>query len=222
MRTCWIEFSEDGAPVHTEVQRTVIKSCRRFTYEEVDVFIGDPDTEEIVMTPSVRSLLGRMQRLASILRDRRLTRGALELNMPEVKIDLDRSGRVAGAHVVENTESHQIVEEFMLAANEAVAKKLLLQKESFCGEFTRHRTYGNSGSLQNLFSSLVLRSSHLKAVLNCNVCLDLPVTNQSACSPLRSFKKSFASSVCPSRPGALCWPVIVIVTLHLRFVDILT
>jgi len=37
-RTCWIEFSEDGAPVHTEVQRTVIKSCRRFTYEEVDVF----------------------------------------------------------------------------------------------------------------------------------------------------------------------------------------
>ena len=98
-RTCWIEFSEDGAPVHTEVQRTVIKSCRRFTYEEVDVFISNPDTEEIVMTSSVRSLLGRMQRLASMLRNRRLTRGALELNMPEVKIDLDRSGRVAGAHV---------------------------------------------------------------------------------------------------------------------------
>ena len=44
--------------------------------------------------------------------------------MPEVKIDLDNHGRVTGAHVVENTESHQIIEEFMLAANEAVAETL--------------------------------------------------------------------------------------------------
>jgi len=83
------------------------------------------------MTSSVRSLLGRMQRLASILRNRRLTRGALELNMPEVKIDLDQSGRVTGAHVVEQTESHQIIEEFMLAANEAVAEKIAAAKGKF-------------------------------------------------------------------------------------------
>ena len=44
--------------------------------------------------------------------------------MPEVKVELDKQGRVAGAHVVENTESHQIIEEFMLAANEAVAETL--------------------------------------------------------------------------------------------------
>ena len=44
--------------------------------------------------------------------------------MPEVKIDLDKEGRVSGAHVVHNTESHQIIEEFMLAANEAVAETL--------------------------------------------------------------------------------------------------
>ena len=44
--------------------------------------------------------------------------------MPEVKVDLDKQGRVSGAHVVENTESHQIIEEFMLAANEAVAELL--------------------------------------------------------------------------------------------------
>ncbi len=58
-----------------------------------------------------------------ILRRRRLAQ-ALELPMPEVKIDLDKQGRVAGAHVVHNTESHQIIEEFMLAANEAVAEML--------------------------------------------------------------------------------------------------
>ena len=44
--------------------------------------------------------------------------------MPEVKVDLDRHGRVSGAHVVENSESHQIIEEFMLAANEAVAEAI--------------------------------------------------------------------------------------------------
>jgi ribonuclease R len=65
-----------------------------------------------------------MHELAMILRRRRLARGALELSMDEVKVDLDRQGRVTGAHKVENTVSHQIIEEFMLAANEAVARRL--------------------------------------------------------------------------------------------------
>lgn len=123
-RTCWIEFSPEGIPVHAEEERSAIKSQRRFTYEEVDVFLADPDTAAVEMTDTVRSLLGLMRDLARLLRSRRMTRGSLELAMPEVKIDLDRDGRVSGAHVVENTESHQVIEEFMLAANEAVAGML--------------------------------------------------------------------------------------------------
>ena len=123
-RTCWIEFSADGIPVHAEEERSAIKSQRRFSYEEVDIFLADPDTPAVKMTGEVRSLLGRMRDLARMLRSRRMARGSLELAMPEVKIDLDRDGRVSGAHVVENTESHQIIEEFMLAANEAVAGML--------------------------------------------------------------------------------------------------
>ena len=123
-RTCWIEFSADGVPVHTTVERSAIRSRRRFTYEEVDLFLADPDTRRVEMTTEVRALLGRMRDLARILLARRTARGALELVMPEVKIDLDRDGRVAGAHVVAHTESHRIIEEFMLAANEAVAARL--------------------------------------------------------------------------------------------------
>ena len=123
-RTCWIEFTADGIPVHTDVERTAIRSCRRFTYEEVDQFLADPVTPEVEMTGEVRTLLERMRDLSRILRRRRKNRGALELDMPEVKVDLDRDGRVAGAHVVANTESHQIIEEFMLSANEAVAERL--------------------------------------------------------------------------------------------------
>jgi ribonuclease R len=123
-RTCWIEFSSEGIPVHAEEERSAIKSQRRFTYEEVDVFLADPTTVTVEMTDVVRALLGRMRDLARLLRSRRMARGSLELAMPEVKIDLDRDGRVSGAHVAENTESHQIIEEFMLAANEAVAGML--------------------------------------------------------------------------------------------------
>lgn len=100
-RTCWIEFSPEGIPVHAEEERSAIKSQRRFTYEEVDVFLADPDTAAVEMTDTVRSLLGLMRDLARLLRSRRMTRGSLELAMPEVKIDLDRDGRVSGAHVVE-------------------------------------------------------------------------------------------------------------------------
>ena len=130
-RTCWIEFSSEGIPVHAEEERSAIKSQRRFTYEEVDVFLADPDTPAVEMTDAVRALLGRMRDLARLLRSRRMARGSLELAMPEVKIDLDRDGRVSGAHVVENTESHQVIEEFMLAANEAVAGMLAAAGSGF-------------------------------------------------------------------------------------------
>jgi ribonuclease R len=123
-RTCWIEFSPEGIPVHAHAERSAIRSARRFAYEEVDVFLADPETRAVEMTSEVRALLGRMRDLSRILRSRRAARGALELSMPEVKVDLDRDGRVQGAHVVENTESHKIIEEFMLSANEAVAGML--------------------------------------------------------------------------------------------------
>jgi ribonuclease R len=130
-RTCWIEFTPEGVPIHSAVESTAIRSCRRFTYEEVDLFLAEPETRAVEMTGEVRALLGRMRDLARILRSRRTARGALQLEMPEVKIDLDRDGRVAGAHVVENTESHQIIEEFMLSANEAVAGSLAAANAPF-------------------------------------------------------------------------------------------
>ncbi len=120
-RSCWIEFTPDGGMVAAEVERTAIRSRRRFTYDEVDCFLEDAETTGVSMSREVRELLGRMRDLARLLRDRRRRRGSLELVMPEVKIDLDRDGRVTGAHVEPDTESHQIIEEFMLSANEAVA-----------------------------------------------------------------------------------------------------
>ena len=121
-KTVWIEFAADGATVATDTCSAAIRSTRRFTYTEVDQFLVDREAWRTKLSPAVFQLVTNMYELAMILRKRRFRRGSLELSMPEVTIDLDLQGQVSGAHLVEQTESHQIIEEFMLAANEAVAK----------------------------------------------------------------------------------------------------
>ena len=123
-KSAMLEFTEDGIRTSTELHSSAIKSSKRLTYEQVDGFLTDPEAWRKKLGAKVFSLLGLMRELARTLRQRRMRNGALELTMPEVKIDLDKNGHVAGAHVVKNTESHQIIEEFMLAANEAVAEQL--------------------------------------------------------------------------------------------------
>lgn len=123
-KTAFIEFNPEGIRTAVELHNSAIRSKRRFTYEEVDAYLADRDAWRHKLTHDVHALLGRMHELAMILRRRRFERGALELTMKEVKVDLDKHGRVIGAHVAENTESHQMIEEFMLAANEAVADTL--------------------------------------------------------------------------------------------------
>ena len=129
-KTAVLEFTPEGIRTHTELRRTAIRSKRRFTYEEVDDYLARPERWQSKLEPDVFQLLGHMRELAMILRKRRLKHGAIELTMPELKIDLDKQGRVSGAHIVENTVSHQIIEEFMLAANQAVAE-WLHRKELF-------------------------------------------------------------------------------------------
>lgn len=122
--TAFIEFTAEGVHVGTDICRGAIESDRRFTYEEVDDFLADRDQWKEKLAQPVFNLLADMHHLAMILRRRRFNRGSLELHMPEVKVDLDKEGRVTGASLQQNTESHQIIEEFMLVANEAVARRL--------------------------------------------------------------------------------------------------
>ena len=128
-KSAFIEFTPEGARLTTEPCSGAIRSRRRFSYEEVDDFLTHPTRWNRKLKSEVFELLGRMHELALILRARRFQRGSLELSLPETKIDLDKDGRVRGAHLVEHTESHQMIEEFMLAANEAVAE--LLQDREF-------------------------------------------------------------------------------------------
>ena len=95
--TARIELSPTGQRIATEVTKSAIKSCRRFTYEEVDAYLADPPRWKRKLTSAVHTLLGRMHELAMLMRKRRVERGSLELSMPEVLIDLDTDGHVTGA-----------------------------------------------------------------------------------------------------------------------------
>ena len=123
-KTVFIEFTSDGIPVTCDVKRSVINSDHRFNYEEVDDFLSHRAKWKEQLDEKVYYLLDHMHSLAMLLRKRRMENGSLEVGLPEVKIDLDNRGQVSGAHRVVNTESHQIIEEFMLAANQAVATLL--------------------------------------------------------------------------------------------------
>lgn len=122
--TAMIELTPEGKLVGTEFYRTAIRSKRRFTYEEVDQFLADRDAWKEKLKPAVHQLLGDMHTLAMVLRKNRFENGSLEMTLPEVKLELDREGKVVGAKTMENTESHQMIEEFMLMANVAVAQQL--------------------------------------------------------------------------------------------------
>jgi ribonuclease R len=121
-KTVYIEYTPEGTLADTAFHNSMIRSTRRLNYEEVDAFLAQPEPFRRKWGLRVHDLLLRMHELAMLLRRRRFERGALELTLREVKVDLDGEGQVTGARVVENTESHQIIEEFMLAANEAVAR----------------------------------------------------------------------------------------------------
>lgn len=120
-KTVEIEMLDDGTVTSAEVYNSVIRSDKRLSYEQVDRFLADREGHVDRWGEEICDLLGKMHQLAMTLRRRRIEGGSITMDMPEVKIELDKVGKVRGAYLVVNTESHQLIEEFMLAANQAVA-----------------------------------------------------------------------------------------------------
>lgn len=129
-KSTFIEFDEIGRVLHTGFENSAIKVVRRFAYEQVLPIIKEPEAHQDVPA-EVRKLLADMYELAMLLRNRRFEAGALELDLVETKVELDRTGHVTGIKTVEHDESHQIIEEFMLAANTAIATELMDRRIPF-------------------------------------------------------------------------------------------
>ncbi len=116
-----VEFtlSQEGRVLSARFYPAVIHSQRRFTYQEALAILQRPATNPI------EQMLHQAHALAQRIRRSRFRNGSLALDFPETKIRLDAEGRVSHIEKVENDVSHQLIEEFMLLANEAVAAHLM-------------------------------------------------------------------------------------------------
>ncbi len=118
-----LEIDRQGDILAQEFVRGVIRSAERMTYTNVfRVLEGDAGLRERYHKLADRFEL--MRELALILNRKRTKRGSIDFDMPETNIELDMSGQMIGVTRADRNIAHRIIEEFMLAANEAVAAHL--------------------------------------------------------------------------------------------------
>ena len=121
--TAILNYDAEGRRIGQRYGRSLIRSHQRFTYTTVHqlTYLRDPEVREA--HAELAPMLDHARRLAALLKQRRTERGSLEFNIPEAQVQLD-GDRVAEVTLGARNEAHMLVEDFMLAANEAVAESL--------------------------------------------------------------------------------------------------
>ena len=109
------EMNEKSEVKNYRIRHTVIKSNRRFTYEEAQQIIetGEGDYKEEVL---------QLNRLAQILREKRMAAGSINFDRCEVKFEIDETGKPLSVYFKVSKEANKLIEEFMLLANKTVAE----------------------------------------------------------------------------------------------------
>lgn len=122
VQSVFIDFSLTGEIKSTRFGRSVIRSAARLTYKQAFAILEGHDSSQVA--PAITERVRVAWSLATVLRKNRFKAGSLDLDFPEVKVWLDENKRPVRLEKVENDISHQLIEEFMLIANEVVAKEI--------------------------------------------------------------------------------------------------
>lgn len=123
--SAFITYDSSGRFIHADFAQTVIQSGRRGIYEEVQqVLDGKANPEVQARYAPFEPTLREMLKLSRLIRKQREITGSLDFNFPEVRAVLDGSGRAIDVRKKDRLESHKLIEDFMVAANEAVATQL--------------------------------------------------------------------------------------------------
>ena len=124
-------FDENGAILESSFYPSVIRSAARLTYTLVKKAIVDGDEESLGSYQPLLPMLMEMKELAAILMSMRKNRGSLDFDLPEAEIIIGSAGETENIIRAERNLAHRLIEEFMLAANEAVADWITTRGISF-------------------------------------------------------------------------------------------
>jgi ribonuclease R len=124
VQSCVMDVDWRGQVVGYAIYDGVIRSDARMTYTEVNAILADRDAAAIARYERLVPTFELMHELFEILRDRRRRRGAIDFDLPEAEIVLSEIGEIEAIVAGERNVAHRIIEEFMLLANETVARHL--------------------------------------------------------------------------------------------------
>ena len=147
VKSVYLSIDASGNTVSTRFANSVIRSSKRLSYEQAHALITCENIEDVLAVKppenyetafsgkalselsrpaleELRAMVRTLWKIASAMRARRMKAGSLDLDMPEFKIFCDKDGYADRIEKIEYNESHQLVEEYMLAANQEVSKAL--------------------------------------------------------------------------------------------------
>ena len=126
-----MEIDNKGKIISSEVYKGIINVTRRMSYKDVQAILDDSNEEIVTKYKDYIVDFKLMEELAKILKEKRITKGYLNLDIPESKIILDQDGYAIDVCKYETTFANEIIEQFMLAANETIAEKFYWLKAPF-------------------------------------------------------------------------------------------
>lgn len=129
--SCIMEIDTKGNVVSSEIVKGIINVTERMSYTDVQAILDNSNLKTIKRYEKYITQFKLMEELAVILKNKRMEQGYLNLDIPESKIDLDMDGRVTSISKYETTFAHEIIEQFMLIANETVAEKFFWLEAPF-------------------------------------------------------------------------------------------
>ena len=121
--SCLMEINQEGKVVKSDICKSVIRVTQRMSYTDVNKILNNLDEKVVKKYEKYITDFKLMENLAKILKARRLKDGYLNLDIPESKIVLDENGFAIDVKPYETTFANEIIEQFMLTANETVAEK---------------------------------------------------------------------------------------------------
>ncbi|RKQ35528.1 ribonuclease R [Oceanobacillus halophilus] len=160
---CEMEITSQGEVVNHEIFQSVIKTNERMTYTDVNKILVDDDEVLKDRYEPLVPMFKDMEKLAEILRTKRMGRGAIDFDFKEAKVLVDDEGKAVDVVLRERSVAERLIEEFMLAANETVAEHFHWMDVPFI-----HRIHEDpdDGKLQSFFEFLAGLGISVKGTAN--------------------------------------------------------